>query len=42
MSYGEPLSFEVEPEPSRDRQQEAAETIFGRVRGLYGELEGGG
>lgn len=42
LSYGEPLSFERESEPSRERQQEAAEVIFQRVRGLYAELEGGG
>ena len=41
VSYGEPLTLDREPEPSRERQQEAAEEIFGRVRGLYGELEGG-
>lgn len=41
VSYGEPLSFAVEPEPSRGRQQEAAEEIFDRVRVLYGELEAG-
>ena len=41
VSYGEPLTLEREPEPSRERQQEAAEEIFGRVRGLYGELEAG-
>jgi len=42
VSYGEPLSFAREPEPSRERQQEAAQEIFGRVRGLYEELEDGG
>jgi 1-acyl-sn-glycerol-3-phosphate acyltransferase len=41
VSYGEPLSFAVDPEPARERQQEVAEEIFGRVRGLYGKLEGG-
>jgi 1-acyl-sn-glycerol-3-phosphate acyltransferase len=41
VSYGEPLSFPREPEPSRERQQEAAEEIFARVRGLYEELASG-
>lgn len=35
VSYGKPISFEREPQPSRDRQQEAAEAIFGEVRALY-------
>ncbi len=35
VAYGEPLSFPVEPEPSRERQQEAADEIFARVRELY-------
>ncbi len=35
IEYGEPLSFPVEPEPSRERQQEVADQIFARVRGLY-------
>jgi 1-acyl-sn-glycerol-3-phosphate acyltransferase len=35
VSYGEPISFPVEKEPSRERQQEAADEIFARVRGLY-------
>lgn len=41
VSYGKPLTLEREPEPSRERQQEAAEEIFGRVRKLYEALEGG-
>ena len=39
VAYGEPLSFEAEPEPSRERQQEVAEAIFDRVRELYAGLE---
>ena len=35
VAYGEPLSFPVEPDPSRERQQEAADQIFARVRELY-------
>jgi 1-acyl-sn-glycerol-3-phosphate acyltransferase len=42
VSYGEPLSFEREADPSRERQQEAAEEIFARVRGLYAELAASG
>ena len=38
VAYGEPLSFEVEPDSSRERQQEVAEAIFDRVRGLYAGL----
>lgn len=39
VGYGEPLAFDPEPEPGRERQQEAAEEIFARVRSLYEELE---
>jgi len=35
VEYGEPLTFPVEPEPSRERQQEVADEIFARVRELY-------
>jgi 1-acyl-sn-glycerol-3-phosphate acyltransferase len=35
VEYGEPLTFPVEAEPSRERQQEAADEIFARVRELY-------
>jgi 1-acyl-sn-glycerol-3-phosphate acyltransferase len=35
VAYGEPLSFPVEREPSRERQQQAADEIFARVRELY-------
>jgi 1-acyl-sn-glycerol-3-phosphate acyltransferase len=35
VQYGEPMTFPVEPEPSRERQQEVAEQIFARVREMY-------
>ncbi|MBS1883005.1 MAG: 1-acyl-sn-glycerol-3-phosphate acyltransferase [Actinobacteria bacterium] len=35
IEYGEPLTFPVEAEPSRERQQEVADQIFGRVREMY-------
>ncbi|HTR75344.1 MAG TPA: lysophospholipid acyltransferase family protein [Solirubrobacterales bacterium] len=35
VEYGEPLTFPVEPQPSRERQQEVADQIFARVRELY-------
>jgi 1-acyl-sn-glycerol-3-phosphate acyltransferase len=35
IAYGEPLTFPVEHDPSRERQQEAADQIFARVRELY-------
>lgn len=38
VAYGEPLTFPVEAEPSRERQQEVADQIFARVRELYEEL----
>lgn len=41
VRYGEPVSFPVEEEPSRERQMEVATEIFGRVRGLYEGLATG-
>ncbi len=35
VQYGEPLTFPVEREPSRERQQQAADEIFARVREMY-------
>jgi 1-acyl-sn-glycerol-3-phosphate acyltransferase len=35
IEYGEPLTFAVEPGPSRERQQEVADEIFARVREMY-------
>lgn len=38
IQYGEPLSFPLERSPTRERQQEVALEIFGRVREMYEEL----
>lgn len=35
VEYGEPITFPVEVEPSRERQQEVADEIFARVREMY-------
>jgi 1-acyl-sn-glycerol-3-phosphate acyltransferase len=35
VQYGEPLSFDREQSPSRERQQEVAEEVFARVREMY-------
>jgi 1-acyl-sn-glycerol-3-phosphate acyltransferase len=35
IQYGEPLTFAVEPDPTRERQQEVADQIFARVREMY-------
>jgi 1-acyl-sn-glycerol-3-phosphate acyltransferase len=35
VQFGEPLSFPVEREPSRERQLEAATEVFGEVRTMY-------
>ncbi|HSO98175.1 MAG TPA: lysophospholipid acyltransferase family protein [Solirubrobacteraceae bacterium] len=40
VSYGELLRFDVVPAPSRDKQLEAAQAIFARVRAQYAELAG--
>jgi len=39
VQFGEPLSFPVESAPGRERQLEAAQEIFDRVRELYAGLE---
>jgi 1-acyl-sn-glycerol-3-phosphate acyltransferase len=39
VSYGQPLRFEPIAEPTRDQQQEAADLILERIRGLHDELE---
>lgn len=39
VQFGEPLSFPVEEGPSRERQQEASDQVFDRVRQMYGRLE---
>jgi 1-acyl-sn-glycerol-3-phosphate acyltransferase len=35
IQFGEPVTYPVEEEPSRERQLEVATEIFGRVRALY-------
>lgn len=35
VQFGEPLSFPVEAEPSRERQLEAANEVFARVKTMY-------
>jgi 1-acyl-sn-glycerol-3-phosphate acyltransferase len=35
VEFGEPMTFQVEPEPSRERQLEAATEVFAEVRKLY-------
>ena len=35
IQYGEAMTFPVEREPSRERQQEVADQIFARVREMY-------
>src|SRR5947208_6557208 len=39
VQYGEPLTFPQEAEPSRERQQEVADEIFGAIKQLYAGLE---
>ena len=39
VQYGEPLTFPQEASPSRERQQEVADEIFGRIKELYAGLE---
>lgn len=38
VQFGEPLSFPVEGEPSRERQLEVATEVFGRVREMHESL----
>jgi 1-acyl-sn-glycerol-3-phosphate acyltransferase len=38
VRFGEPLTFPVEPAPSRERQLEIATEVFDRVRVMYEEL----
>lgn len=35
VQYGEPLTFPVEESPSRERQLEVAQQVFGQVREMY-------
>jgi hypothetical protein len=39
VQYGEPMRFDVVPNPSREQQQEAAEQIFEPVRRMYEALD---
>ena len=39
VQFGEPLSFPAEASPSRERQEEAANEVFDRVRSMYVPLE---
>jgi hypothetical protein len=38
VSYGTPVQFERIADPSRERQQEVADAILERIRGLHAEL----
>lgn len=38
VEFGQPLTFPVEPDPSRERQLEVAGEVFAEVRRMYGEL----
>jgi 1-acyl-sn-glycerol-3-phosphate acyltransferase len=39
IQFGQPVSFPAEQAPSRERQQQAADEIFDRVRGMYVALD---
>lgn len=39
VRYGEPISFDVVPEPTREQQMACAEEVFEHVRHMYAELE---
>jgi hypothetical protein len=39
VRYGEPLRFDVEVDPPRERQQAVADEVLAAVRRMYGELE---
>ncbi|HLM50362.1 MAG TPA: lysophospholipid acyltransferase family protein [Solirubrobacteraceae bacterium] len=42
IQYGEPIVFDREDAPSRERQQAVADEIFGRIKVLYAGLEAEG
>jgi 1-acyl-sn-glycerol-3-phosphate acyltransferase len=42
IQYGEPMTFPVKADPSRDEQQRVADQIFDRVRAMYVDLEENG
>jgi 1-acyl-sn-glycerol-3-phosphate acyltransferase len=37
--YGDPIVFEREPAPSRERQQEVADQIFAEIKQLYAAID---
>jgi 1-acyl-sn-glycerol-3-phosphate acyltransferase len=39
VRYGDPIRYEVVPEPTREQQQAVAEEIFAEVRELYASLD---
>jgi 1-acyl-sn-glycerol-3-phosphate acyltransferase len=39
VHYGEPVVFPVEPDPTRERQQEVADQIFAKIKRVYAALE---
>ncbi len=39
VQYGEPISFPVVAEPTREQQLEASQKIFDQVKGMYAPLE---
>jgi 1-acyl-sn-glycerol-3-phosphate acyltransferase len=42
VQYGEPLRYEVVPEPTRDQQQAVADAILAEIKGLYERLDAEG
>ncbi len=42
VQYGEPMSFPVVEDPTREQQQEVADQVFDHVRAMYVELEENG
>ena len=42
IQYGEPLTFPVQADPTREEQQRVANQIFDRVRAMYVDLEENG
>jgi 1-acyl-sn-glycerol-3-phosphate acyltransferase len=42
IQYGEPVTFPVREDPSREEQQLVANQIFDRVRAMYVDLEENG
>ena len=39
VNYGEPIEFEHEQDPTRERQQEVADEIFGTIKELYAAVD---